>query len=234
MPRIACPADMKAVPLFSALADEEVSALLPCIQHRSYPARSIILQTGQKTEWLYVILSGCVKVLVEDTDGRELTLSLLGPNEFFGEMGIIDGQPCSATVEARGVCDVLCVPRKNIIECLRHNADAAMWMLGTVVVRLRDAHRKLESLALMSVYDRVARFLLEQGREATNGEWLVESNSQQIANIVGASREMVSRVVKVMIEKGFVRRHRRKLIVLNRASIAERKPRRLEACGTHP
>ena len=234
MPRMSSPADMKAVPLFSALADEDVSALLPCIQHRSYAARSIILQPGQRTEWLYVILSGRVKVLVEDTDGRELTLSLLGPNEFFGEIEIIDGQPCSATVEACGVCDVLCVPRKGIIECLRHNADAAMWMLGTVAARLRDAHRKLESLALLSVYDRVSRFLLDQGREAANGEWVVESGSQQIASTVGASREMVSRVVKAMIDKGLVRRHRRKLIVLNRVRITDRKRWRRQTCAVLP
>jgi CRP/FNR family transcriptional regulator, cyclic AMP receptor protein len=95
-----------------------------------------------------------------------------------------------------------------------------MLVLRTVTRRLAEAHQKIGNLALVNVYGRVARVLLEEGHEA-NGEWLVEPGAEQIAAMVGASREMVSRVVKDMINRGLVRRHKRKLIVIDRPLLLE-------------
>jgi len=95
-----------------------------------------------------------------------------------------------------------------------------MLLLRTVTRRLADAHQKIGNLALVNVYGRVARVLLEEGHEA-NGEWHVEPGAEQIAAMVGASREMVSRVVKDMINRGIVRRYKRKLIVMDRQLLLE-------------
>jgi CRP/FNR family cyclic AMP-dependent transcriptional regulator len=222
MMRIAVNSEVvKGLPLFSSLAGPELAALLPSVQRRSYPARSIILRGGEPADGLYGILSGRVRVLIGDGEGHELIVSVLGPDEFFGELGLIDGGPRVASVQSQEPCEVLHVPRKTILECLQHNPAVAIAMLRTVIDRLQDAHRRIERLALMDVYARVAGLLIESAREA-NGEWLVEAGSEQIGAMVGASREMVSRVIKDMIEKGFVRRRKRKLIVLNRASLADR------------
>ena len=222
MVRLACsPHVLRGLPLFSALSDAQFGALLPAIQHRAYPARTRIVHSGECADGLYVLVSGRVKVLFDDGDGRELIAASIGPNEFFGEIGVLEGEPRAASVDATEACEVLFVPRKGLLDCVEHNAAAAMAMLRTVITRLDDAHRKMAALALSDVSGRVARALLDTGSEV-DGEWLVDVGSEQVAAMVGASREMVSRVLKDMIEKGFVRRHKRRLIVIDRLSLAGR------------
>lgn len=213
---------VKGLLLFSTLAGPELAALLPSVQRQSYPARCFILRAGEPHDGLYIILSGRAKVLIGDGEGHELIVSMLGPNEFFGELELIDGGPRVASVQSHEPCEVLHVPRKAVLECLQHNAGVAIAMLRAVIDRVQDAHRRIESLAHLDVYARVASVLIESGREV-QGEWVVEAGSQQIAAMVGASREMVSRVIKDMIERGFVRRRKRQLIVLNRASLVDRR-----------
>lgn len=212
---------LKSLPLFRLLSDDQFASLLPSIQRRSYLARSLVLRAGESAEGLYVILSGRVTVVIDDGEAREFVVSILGPNEFFGEMGLMEGAPSSVTVETLEPCEMVYIPRRRFVECLQTNAGAAMLMLQTALGRLHDAHRKIEGLALMTVYGRVARVLIETGRDS-NGEWLVDLGTEQIAAMVGASREMVSRVLKDMAESGAVRRDKRKLIVIDRAFVADR------------
>ena len=222
MVRLACsPHVLRSLALFASLSDAQFGALLPQIQHRSYPARSRIVHAGEVADGLYVLVSGRAKLLFHDGEGRELIAASMGPSEFFGEIGVLDGHARAASVDAHDACEILFVPRKVLLDCVEHNASAAMAMLRTVVGRLDDAYRKMAALALSDVYGRVARALLDTGREV-DGEWLVGVGSEQVAAMVGASREMVSRVLKDMIAKGFVRRHKRQLIVVDRLSLSHR------------
>ena len=218
IPRL-CPGVLKALPLFRTLTDDELAALLPSLKQRSYHARQFILRTGERTDGLYFILSGRVKILLEDGHGGELIVTTLGPNEVFGEMGLVDGGPRSATVEAYDACEVLFVAGKNLDECLQRNFTAVTSVLRTVVERLRTANQKIRDLALVDVYGRVANTLVDTCVKQ-EGEWIVEPGSEQIALMVGASREMVSRVLKEMIAAGLICRKRRKLVVLDREALA--------------
>ena len=211
---------LRSLPLLSTLSDHEFARLLPAIQRRTYLARSLILRSGEQAEGLYLILSGRVRVMIDSGESREFIVDVLGPNAFFGEMGLLDEEPCPVSVESQEPCEVLCIPRKRLIECLQHNAAAAMLMFRGALGRLREAHRKIEGLALMTVHGRVARLLVESGHEA-EGEWHVDLGTEQIAAMVGASREMVSRVLKEMTEAGSLRRDKRKLVVLDRAAVAD-------------
>jgi CRP/FNR family cyclic AMP-dependent transcriptional regulator len=211
---------LRTVPLFSSLTEEHLARLAPMVQHRSYPKRAYILRAGDNAEALYVLMSGRANVLLDDGDGREVIISVIGPSEFFGEMSLIDGKPRSATIQALDNCQVLCIPRSAFAECMRIDS-ASRLMLQTVVSRLRAADRKIETLALMDVYGRVACVLLENSREI-DGQWIVEPGSEQIAKIVAASREMVSRVLKDLRKKGIIGGHKRKIILLDRAAVAQR------------
>ena len=237
MRRILCnPTTLKSVPLFSTLDHAETSAMLPLMQHRAYRPRACILRAGEAADGLYVILAGHVRVLVDDGEGHQAILAVLGPNEFFGEVGLLDAGPRFTNVHAQQACEILYVPRNVLFEWLERDRTAALSMLRAVTARLADAQRKIASLALMDVYGRVARLLLDNSHDM-NGEWLVQAGSEQIAAMVGASREMVSRVVKDMIARGVVRRHKRKLIVLDRTSLAERTSRPRDtpkACESAP
>lgn len=212
---------LKTVPLFSLFTDHELATLFPAIQHRSYPRHSFMLRAGEKTDALYIILSGRAKVVIDDGDGREVTLTTIGPSEFFGEMSLIDEKPRSASVEALEACEVLYISKPAFMACLKDNFDAAMLILRNVVGRLREADRKIASLALMDVHGRVARLLMDLARDV-NGMWVVDTGSEEMARMVGASREMVSRVLKEMRDGGLIRRDKRKIIVLDRASMDQR------------
>jgi CRP/FNR family transcriptional regulator, cyclic AMP receptor protein len=212
---------LKTVPLFSLFSDHELATLFPAIQHRSYPRHSFMLRAGEKTDALYIILSGKAKVVIDDGDGREVTLTTIGPSEFFGEMSLIDEKPRSASVEALEACEILYISKPAFMACLKDNFDAAMLILRNVVARLREADRKIASLALMDVHGRVARLLIDLARDV-NGIWVVDTGSEEMARMVGASREMVSRVLKEMRDGGLIRRDKRKIIVLDRASMDQR------------
>jgi CRP/FNR family cyclic AMP-dependent transcriptional regulator len=215
------PSILKNLPLFASLNDAQFGEVLSVIQHRSYPARVRILHAGESADALYVIIAGRVRVLFQDGEGHELIAASIGPNEFFGELGLVEGRPHASNFETESPCEVLVIPRKTVVECVEQNCGAAMAMLRIVMRRLDDANRKMASLALTDVYERVASVLLESRRE-TDGEWLVHVGSEQIAAMVGASREMVSRVVKDMIRRGAVRRHKRKLIVIDPTALGRK------------
>ena len=215
------PTILKTVPLFSLFSDHQLAALFPAIQHRSYPRHSFMLRAGEKSDALYIILSGRAKIVIDDGEGREVTLTTIGPSEFFGEMSLIDEKPRSASVEALEPCEVLYISKPAFMSCLKDNFDAAMLILKSVVGRLREADRKIASLALMDVHGRVARLIMDLAKES-NGNWIVDTGSEEMARMVGASREMVSRVLKDMRDSGLIRRDKRKIIVLDRASMDQR------------
>ena len=214
---------LKAVPLFSSLNEGQLTLLRPCLQQRSYPRGSFILREGEQTDALYVIVSGRVKVLIADEAGREVILAVLGVNEFFGEMGLLDGQPSSASVETLEACRMLRLSKAGFTAALQQNFELAMVIIGNLVRRLRGADRKIESLALVDVYGRVARLLLDHAEEVDGS--LVVSKAppkQEIARMIGASREMVSRVVKDLQVRGYIRAEKRKIFLLDQFSLSKR------------
>jgi CRP/FNR family cyclic AMP-dependent transcriptional regulator len=214
---------LKNVPLFSSFSDHQLAVLLPAVQHRRFPRGSYVIRAGEETDALYIILAGKAKVLIPDDDGNEVILSVIGPNEFFGEMGLLDDQPRSASVETMEPCEMLRISRSAFLACLKDNFDAALIIIRNLVKRLREADRKIESLALIDVYGRVARLLMELA-QPVEGEWIIEKAppKQEIARMIGASREMVSRVVKDLHDKGVIRAEKRKIFVLDRQSMARR------------
>ena len=222
-PIIPNPQILKTVPLLSSFSDQQIATLASCVQHRSYPRGSDIIRAGEETDSLYIILAGRVKVLIPDEEGHEVILSMMGPYEFFGEMGVLDDQPRSASVETLETCEVLRLSRGGFTSCLKDNIDLAMLIIRNLVRRLREADRKIESLALIDVYGRVARLIIELAEEI-DGKWVVQRAppKQEIARMIGASREMVSRVVKDLHHKGLIRAEKRKIVILDRQSMSKR------------
>ena len=217
------PQILKSVPLFSLFSDTQIAQLLSCVQHRSYPRNSFILRAGEETDALYIVLSGRVKVLIPDEEGHEVILSMIGPHDFFGEMGLLDDQSRSASVETLEACEMLRLSKVGFTNILKDNFDLAMLIMRSLVKRLREADRKIESLALIDVYGRVARLLIDMAK-LVDGKWVVEHApaKQEIARMIGASREMVSRVVKDLHHKGLIRAEKRRIYVLDKQSMQKR------------
>jgi len=208
MPAVATPVSttvLKSVPLFASLPDEQLRLLAAVVTRRSAPRGSVIMAAGDPNDSLYIVISGRLKVMMGDSDGKEVILSLIGPGEFFGEMGLIDDSPRSASVVAIEPCELLQVAKRDFKRCLQENFEMAMTVMRGLVRRLREADRKIGSLALLDVYGRVARLLLDMAEEV-NGQKMVTKRlpKQDIAKMIGASREMVSRVMKDLQLGGYI------------------------------
>ena len=196
---------LRNVPLFAVLPENQLALLVKEVSRKSYPRGSAIIAAGDPTDSLYVIISGRLKVMISDDEGREVILAILGPNEFFGEMGLIDDHPRSASVVAIESCELLALSKRDFKKCLEENFEMAMTVMRGLVKRLREADQKIGSLALMDVYGRVARLLLEVA-ETIDGQKVVTKKlaKQDIAKMIGASREMVSRVMKDLQAAGAI------------------------------
>lgn len=196
---------LKTVPLFSSFGDEQLRLITPVVTRRSVPRSSMVMAAGDPTDSLYIVISGRLKVMMSDAEGKEVILSILGPGEFFGEMGLIDDAPRSASVVAIEPCELLCIAKRDFKKCLAENFEMTMALMRGLVHRLRDADRKIGSLALLDVYGRVARLLLDMS-EIVDGQKIVTKRlpKQDIAKMIGASREMVSRVMKDLQTGGYI------------------------------
>jgi CRP/FNR family cyclic AMP-dependent transcriptional regulator len=196
---------LRSVPLFASFSEEPLRLLATVVTRRSVTRGTMIMAAGDPTDSLYIVLSGRLKVMMSDADGKEVILTIIGPGEFFGEMGLIDDAPRSASVVAIEPCELLAITRRDFKKCLAENFEMSMAVMRGLVRRLREADRKIGSLALLDVYGRVARLLLDMA-ETVDGQKMVTKRlpKQDIAKMIGASREMVSRVMKDLQMGGFI------------------------------
>ena len=196
---------LKAVPLFASFPEDQLRMLTSVVTRRSLPRSTTVMASGDPTDSLYIVLSGRLKVMMSDAEGKEVILSILTAGEFFGEMGLIDDAPRSASVVSIEPCELLSIAKRDFKKRLAENFEMAQAVMRGLVRRLRDADRKIGSLALLDVYGRVARLLLDMA-ENVDGEKIVTKRlpKQDIAKMIGASREMVSRVMKDLQMGGYI------------------------------
>ena len=197
---------LRRVPLFSLLTVTQAEVISGAVTKQRYKRGEVLVEQGQKSNALAILLTGRARVVSADSRGREVILATLGPGDYIGEMSIIDNEPHSATVRAEVQTDVLLLGRADFARCLAENASMSLVVMRGLVKRLRHADRKIESLALLDVYGRVAHALLEFAVQDAHGQWIIREkiSRQDLAKMVGASREMVSRVMKDLEERAFI------------------------------
>ena len=197
---------LRRVPLFALLTESQAQQIADAVIKRRFKRGDRIVEQGLKSNALYIILSGRARVLASDSRGREVILATLQPGDYIGEMSLIDNEPHSATVRAEVQTDVLMLGRSEFARCMPENSSMAYAVMRALVQRLRHSVRNIESLALMDVYGRLARVLLENAQRDTNGSLVIHDKISRLdlAKMVGASREMVTRVMKDLEQRGFV------------------------------
>lgn len=197
---------IRRVPLFALLTPEQAALLSDAVEKRRFKRGELIVEKGKKSNSLFIILAGRARVVIMDRKGREVILASLQPGDYIGEMSLIDNDPHSASVETEVQTDVLVLGRAEFTRCLAENASMSYSVMKGLVQRLRKADEKIGSLALLGVYGRVADVLM--GRAVPDGEkrMLIREkiSRQDIAKMVGASREMVSRVMRDFEDHGFI------------------------------
>lgn len=197
---------IRRVPLFSMLTASQAGFVAQAVVKRRFRRGELIVEQGKKSNALTIILTGRARVISTDARGREVILATMTTGDYVGEMSLIDDEPHSASVCAEIQTDALILSRTEFARCLPDSDSMAYAVLRGLVQRLRHADRKIESLALMDVYGRVARVLLESADENGEGVAVIRDkvSRQDLAKMVGASREMVSRVMKDLEERGFI------------------------------
>ncbi len=207
---------LKAVPLFSGLTSGQLSMLAKCMMPQRYPRGADVLREGRLTDALYIMRSGRAKVFESRPDGREVILSIMEPGDFFGEMALLDDLPRSAGVETLEACELMRISKADFTRCLADSFELTTRIMLALVARLRRADRQIESLALMDVYGRVARVLLDLAKPVDGRHTIERAPSRaDIARMVGASREMVSRVLKQLKVSGHIQVDKRRIILLD-------------------
>lgn len=192
--------------LFSALSSDERQIILRTAQRKVYPKNTIILSEGDTTDSLYMVCSGKVKVSIVDECGKEVILAMLGAGEYFGEMtAMSEGAARSACVMTREMSELLVLRKEDFRKIVKNNPDIVFALLGKLMQRLREANKKIESLALLDVYGRVARLFTNLAKPCGDCQVIEEKlTHQDIASMVGSSREMVSRVLKELASGGYI------------------------------
>ena len=195
--------------LFNELDDRELASIAAVAKTRRYAKDDVIFHESESGDVFCLIREGKVKVTMISPEGKDIILSMLGPGDFFGEMALLDDQPRSATVVAVEPLDVVTIWRSDFLSILQENFSITRKVLAEISRRLRKMSTRAESLATMDVYGRLARFFLDQAR--TNGKVLdsgyvavTRPTHQAIANMIGTSRETVSRLIHDLMRQGLL------------------------------
>ncbi|MFM9914698.1 MAG: Crp/Fnr family transcriptional regulator [Rhizobacter sp.] len=206
---------IRRVPIFSLLTNDQAQGIADSVVKRRYRRGEIIVEHGRKSNALFILLTGRARVLTADSRGREVILAVLQSGDYVGEMSLIDNEPHSATVRAEIQTDMLILGRPEFARCLPENSSLSYAIMRGLVARLRSADRQIESLALLDVYGRVARSLLDMAEVIGDTKIIRNKVSRQdLAKVVGASREMVSRVMKDLEERGMIETQENGSVVL--------------------
>jgi CRP/FNR family transcriptional regulator, cyclic AMP receptor protein len=191
-------------PALGAIEDPVARELAARGQIRSFPKNAVLINEGERADSVFVLLSGRVKVFVSDRQGREMILDIRGAGQYVGEM-TLDGGPRSASVQAMEAVSCAVVGRDALRAAIAADPDLAMSLIDRLIERARNATETVKSLALTDVYGRVSRLLLSLARERDGKLVVPERMTQQdIADRVGASRDMISRIFKDLTAGGYV------------------------------
>ena len=207
---------LRSIPLFSGVSDEDLVSVASLLIERRFPNNKTIVEEGLPGDYMYVIREGRVKVTKLSGDGREKILSILEPGDFFGEMSLLDREPRSASVKALSETRILALARNDFLNLLRKSSDLAMAVIQELTRRVRAIDEQASSLSFQRVEERTKGLLRRQAREdiGVEGRYVTPAlTHQQIADMIGTSRETVTRVVKDLKEQGWLEQDGKRYLV---------------------
>ena len=213
---------LENISLFSCLDDDAVRDFERVAVRKRFPKNAIIFSKGDESDSLYIVQTGKVKAVIHDEEGKEIVLSVIREGEYFGEMAALDGVPRSATIMTKEPTEMLIVNRDDFKNILSANPDMVFNLLKVLLERLRRANQKIEGLAFTNVYGRVANLLMQFARPEGR-KWVVEEKMthQEIANMVGSSREMVSKILGELVEAGYISIEQKRITINRRLGQGE-------------
>jgi CRP/FNR family transcriptional regulator, cyclic AMP receptor protein len=202
---------LERVSLFSNLSASDIAELETIGQERVFAKNSIVINEGDDTDCLYIVLRGKAHALRSDESGRQFIVNRFGPNDYFGEMSFFDRSARCATVITKEKSVFMILPRKAFFDFATQHTEIYGNMIRALLDKLRKATQQIEALAFLDVYGRLTRFLVEnQNQEGVIEEKLTQ---QELADMVGSSRETVNRIFNELIGGGFITREKGRIVI---------------------
>ena len=209
---------LRTVPIFSELSEPDLDKLAGLAARKRYPKDGVVFFENEAGDTLFMVAEGRIKVTILGDDGREIILSVLGQGEFFGEMALLDNEPRSATAIAVEESELLSLHRVDFQGVIGDNLAISVALIKVLTARLRKANHQISTLALLDVYGRVARVIVEMGRD--EGKRLKDGRitfqrptHQEIANRIGTTRETVTRMLKDLQRQNLIRVSGREIVL---------------------
>jgi len=200
---------LRTVPIFSELSEADIAALARLTSRRTCPKDTVVFFENEEGDSFFCIVAGRIKVTILGDDGREVILSVLGRGDFFGEMALLDNEPRSATAIAVEDTELLSLHRNDFQSVLSDNRSIMSALIKILTARLRRANHQISTLALLDVYGRVARVIVDtardEGKRLKDGRIAFRrATHQEIANRIGTTRETVTRMLKDLERQGLI------------------------------
>lgn len=173
---------------------------------RKFRKNAHIILAGEECHAAYVLLGGTAYVFTDDADGNEYIISSFAKGDCFGELGLLDDKPRTANVKTTSDCECLVIPKSALIQALQSDPAVALTVIRSLVGRIRGMTDDVSCLALMDVYGRLIRVIKNESVETSDGVRITERMThKELANRVGSSREMVSKILRDLREGGYIR-----------------------------
>ena len=206
---------LRKIPLFAQVGDSDLETIASHLIERRYPRNATIVEEGLPGDYMYVIREGRVKVTKLSEDGREKILEMLGEGSFFGEMALLDQAPRSATVKTLTPAVLLALSRSDFLGVLRRSPDLAMAVIQELTRRLRETDEQASSLSFLRVKDRTKGLLRRLAESPVDNSWRATPTltHQQIADMIGTSRETVTRVIKDLKNAGWLAQEGKRYVI---------------------
>ena len=193
------------VPIFAGLKQSDLDQLTHCSTRRWFKRGSVIVTEGDPADGLYVVVSGRIKVLLSDNEGKEVLLTVASRGACFGEIALLDEEPRSASVAALEKTELLIIYRDHFMDLLDNHPELARSLIRSLAYMVRRLTKNVENLALKDVYCRIVE-VLERRSVVEDDVHVVNERltHQLIADMIGAFREMVSRIMSDLVKGDYI------------------------------
>jgi CRP/FNR family cyclic AMP-dependent transcriptional regulator len=209
---------LQQVELFQGLSAVELEALVSSSSSRSFPKNTVVIHENDPADSLFIIETGRVKVYCSDKNGKEFIMNTQSEGDYFGELALLDDSSRSASVRTVEKSSFCIIYKDDFTQVLQDHPNIALKLIGNLAARVRKLTADVKSLALQDVYGRVANVLMDLAEERGDGTLLIPEKltQQDIADRVGASREMVARILKDLTIGDYIRFEGRHIIINSR------------------
>lgn len=194
---------LEKVKLFADLPQEYLTHLEKISVVRKYAKNTVLVTEGDESTHLYIIHKGTATAYLNNEDGRQVNLNYMHDGDYFGELSLLDGKPRSASVMTVTECEIILVSRASVFELIHQHPEFALQLLTELTRRIRELTDSVKDLALLDVYGRVSA-ALEKLCDENKRIHSPKVTHQDIANMVGSSREMVSRIMKQLLIGSYI------------------------------